>query len=179
MKHFSELDFALNRTERKRRRQALIAVLGLLFGLQVGAAAWRWQSLVDERVALAGQQRQSEQQGVRNNKATLNAEQIKLANSAQVMLDSIGVPWNGVLTAIETARTPRILVESIQPHAQDGTLSISVSGPDFAAVDAFVQGLMQQEQLYGVKLVSEVLSENMGNGQALRALISANWRSKP
>ncbi len=179
MKQFSELDFALDRAARKQRRQWLLAALGLLVGLQLGAAAWRWQSLADARVALATQQRQSAQQGVHSNKAPLSAEQLKLASSAQAMLDSIGIPWNALFAAIEAARTPRILVESIQPHAQDGTVSISVSGPDFAALDAFLQGLMQQEQLYGVRLESEALADRQGNGQALRAVISANWRNTP
>lgn len=176
MKHLADLDFALNRPQRARRRQVLIAVLALAFGVQLGGAAWRWQSLQGERAALQARQQQWQTKGARSKPVAFSAEQGKLASSAQAMLNGLAVPWDDLLQAIEAARPPRVVVDSITPHAADGMVSISVSSPDFANVDALVHNLMQQEALYEVMLTSEALPDNAG---VLRAVVSAHWNTAP
>lgn len=177
MKHLPELDFALDRARRARQRKGLIAAIALVFGLQVGAAVWRWQSLQDARTELTLKQRQLARQGARSDVAPLSADQIKVATSVQAMLNALAIPWDVVLQAIESARPPRLVVESIQPSVADGSVNISVSSPDFAGVAAFVQALMQQQVLHGVMLASEALPDS--GGAALRAVIHANWQSAP
>lgn len=176
MKHLADLDFALNRALRRQRRRALVAALALIFGLQLGGATWRWQSLQSERSALQARQRQSESKGTRNSLVAMTAEQTKLANSAQTMIDGLAVPWDNLLQAIEAARPPRVIVDTITPHATDGLVSISVSSPDFASVAELVQGLMQQDALYEVMLTSETLPDN---GGSLRAVVTARWATTP
>ncbi len=173
MKHSFELDFALDRTARKRRRQVLIALLGLCFGLQVGLAVWRLQSLADAREAV----RQGQHSGRTAHGEVLTAEQIKVARSAQAMLDLLAVPWDDLLHAIESARPPRLLVDAIEPRAQDGTVSVSVNSPDFATVAEFVRQLMTQGFLTDVMLSSETLSDTPSNTHALRAVITAKWHT--
>lgn len=175
MKRVPNLDFALDRAARQRWRKMAWAVLGLVFGLQVGLAAWRLQSLQSARAALHAQHQQMVGKTIRTDSVELSADQIKVAVGAQSMLDSLAVPWEGLLGAIEEARTQRILIEAIQPHAQDGSVSISVSGQDFVGVAEFIQRLAQQDMLHDVMLVSETLPENAGT--TLRAVISANWRN--
>lgn len=175
MKHSFELDFALDRTARKRRRQVLIALLGLCFGLQVGLTAWRLQSLADAWETV----QQGQRLGRTAHGEALTAEQIKVARSAQAMLDGLSVPWDDLLYAIESARPPRLLVDAIEPRAQDGTVSVSVNSSDFATVAEFVRQLMKQEFLTDVTLVSETLSDAQGNTRVLRAVITAKWHSHP
>ena len=172
MKHLADLDFALSRAQRQRRRQLVFGVVALVFGVQLGAAAWRMQSLETERTALQARQRHLEGAGARSKNMALTAEQTKLAGSAQTMLNGLVVPWDSLLQAIEAARPARMVVEVITPHAADGVVSISVNSPDFASVAAFVQSLMQQEALYGVMLASETTPDN---GGALKAVVTAHW----
>ena len=177
MKHAPDLDFARDRAARRRWRLLVIATLGLAFGLQMGAAAYRFQSLESARSALKSQHQHMLGNHTPATSAALSAGQTKAAVAAQAMLDSLAIPWEGLLGAIEAASTPRVLVEAIQPRTDDGSVNISVSSVDFGGVAEFIQRLQQQQRLYGVMLASEALPEN-GAGP-LRAVITANWRKTP
>jgi Tfp pilus assembly protein PilN len=177
MKWLLELDFALNREWRSNQRRAVVVVIALLFGLQVGAATWRWLALRDAHTALATNQRQLASKGARTSAETLTADQAKLAVSAQTMLNSLAVPWEVLLQAIESSRPQRVVVDTIQPNAIDGGVNIGITSPDFAEVAAFVNALQKQKSLRGVMLASEALPDN--GGSALRAVIHANWQTSP
>jgi hypothetical protein len=177
MKYTRDLDFALDRAQRLRRRKLVFAALSLVFGLQLGTAVWRMQSLEDQRTTLQARQHQLKgKDGARNNNVALTAEQTKLASSAQAMLNGLAVPWESLMQAIEAARPPGVLIDTIAPHVSEGVVSISVSSPDFASVAGFVQSLMAQEALHGVMLASEALPDN---GGPLRAVVTARWTTAP
>lgn len=175
MKHAPDLDFAYDRAAQRRWKNVFLGVVGLAFGLQIGMAAWRVQSLESTQAALESQRQQVLKRGSRADSAELSAEQLKSALAAQTMLQNLAVPWESLLTAIETARTKKILVDAIQPHAQEASVNISVSSADFAGVAEFVERLSQQSVLQDVMLVSEALPENVVG--SLRAVISASWRN--
>jgi predicted dinucleotide-binding enzyme len=177
MKWLPELDFALNRARRSTQRKAVIVGVALLFGLQVGAAAWRWLALRDAHAVLVAKQRQLASKGARTSAEPLTADQTKLAVSAQTMLNSLAVPWEVLLQAIESSRPQRVVVDAIQPNAIDGGVNIGITSPDFAEVAAFVNALHKQKSLSGVMLASEALPDN--GGTALRAVIHANWQPSP
>ena len=105
----------------------------------------------------------------------LSPDQLKAAQAAQAMLNNLGVPWENLLTAIEAARTQKILIDAVQPHAEDGSVAISVKCADFAALAEFIERLTQQGDLHDVTLVSEARPENAIN--SLQAVVSAKWRS--
>jgi Tfp pilus assembly protein PilN len=171
MKYTADIDFALSRAQRQRRRQIVLASLALVLGVQIGVTAWRMQSLEAERTALQARQLQLQGNSTRGNNIALTAEQARLASSAQAMLNGLAVPWDSLLQAIEAARPARVVVDAITPHAVDGVVSISFNSPDFASVAAFVMSL-QQQALYDVMLASEATPEN---GGALKAVVTANW----
>ncbi len=177
MKPVPKLDFAFDRASRRRWRRAVFALLGLAFGLQMGIAAWRFQSIEGARMAMDSQQRQLLGKNTRNKDGALSDAQRNAALGAQAMINSLSVPWESLLGAIEAARTNRVVIDTIQPRAQDGSVSISMSCPDFASVAEFIGRLSRQDVLYGVTLVSEALPES-GAGP-LRVVISANWRKLP
>lgn len=177
MKHLPDLDFALDRAARQRWRTGVFAVLGLCFGLQLGIAAWRLQTMESSRAALDSQYRQLVGKTTGNDGSKLSPENAKVAADVRSMFERLSVPWEDLMSAIETARTQRIVVDAIQPRPEDGTVSISVSSHDYAAVADFIRGLTHQEQLQEVILVSETLAETGGSG--LRAVISARWRKLP
>ena len=166
------LDFAHDRAAHQRRKNTVIAVLGLVFGVQIGMTAWRWQAIESDRAALATQHKQWVVKNAHGKDAELSAEQLKTALAVQSMLDHLTVPWDALLSAIEQARTPLILIDAIEPQAQEGSVSISVSCANFTAVAEFIDRLSHQDMLHDVMLISETLPEN---GGSLRAVISANW----
>ena len=171
------LDFAVDRVALTRRRKYLFAALGLALGLQLGLDAWRWQSLDLAQADLLAQQRQRQGQRERVVNVDLTPEQRKVADAAQAMLERLAVPWERMLLAIEGARGPRVFIDTIQPHADVGSVSISVNCAEFADLAEFLRALDRQEDLSDVMLVSEALPDN-GAGP-LRAVISANWRQLP
>ncbi len=175
MMRTANIDFARDRASNRRYKKALLAILGMVFGLQIGLAAWRFQALEARRATLDVQYRQLTGKSSQTGAAALSPDQLKTVAGAQAMLDSLAVPWEGLLSAIEAARTQHILVDAIQPHAQDGSVSISASSSDFAGVADFIGRLEQQPLLHDVMLVSEALPES-GSG-SLRVVISANWRT--
>jgi Tfp pilus assembly protein PilN len=170
-----ELDFALDRTRIQHRRHWVLAVLGLVIGLQTGLGAWRYQSAQDALTMLHAQQRQQSEKNTNLSKQTLTADDIKVAITAQQMLDSMAVPWDDVLDAIEAARPPTVLVDGIEPRVKDSSVTIHISSPDFAQVSEFIDQLGQQELLHHVMLTSEAMPDN-GSG-VLRVVITAQWAS--
>ncbi len=177
MRAAPDLDFAIGRGARQQWRRGVWAALGLLLGLQCGLAAWRWQTLDVQRAALQAQQQQLSDRRARNLQAGPTEAQTRLALAAQGMLDSLSVPWEEMLQAIEAAAGSRVLIESIVPRAQDGSVRISISAPQFPAVAGFVKALGQQGAMQDVMLVSETLADN--GPPSVRAVISANWRKTP
>ena len=170
-----ELDFARDPTRIQRRRHWVLAVLGLVMGLQTGLGAWRYQSAQDELILLHAKQRQQSEKNADASQPALTADDIKLATTAQQMLDSMAVPWDDVLDAIEAARPPTVLVDGIEPRVKDRSVTIHLSSPDFAQVSEFIDQLGQQALLNHVMLVSEAMPDNGGGG--LRVVITAQWAS--
>lgn len=175
MKNTLNLDFSLNRVERAGRRRLISVALALICGLLVGGNVWRWQTLqseVTDWTELIKSQQTAK--SVNTMAASLTAEQVKLATHVQGMLDSLLVPWDVLLQAIEKARPKNILVEAIKPNAQDGKISITVNSPNFQGLAVFIEALMEQNSLYDVMLVSESLPDE--SNKTMRAVISAGWR---
>ena len=171
------LDFAFNRAAAQRRRKAALALLGLLLGVQCGLGVWRYQAQQERHALAQNQQLQAQNAEFRASNAPLSAAQTQAATRAHAMLAQLAVPWEGLLSAIEAARTPAITIEAVQPQAQEGTLTISANAAQFDAVAGFIARLEQQEFLHNVALVSEAKSDN-GAGQ-LRFTLTAGWGRTP
>lgn len=174
MKYLSNLDFALDRAARQRHKRSVLGILGLVFGIQIGVAAWRVQEGVGEISAVKAQLHDTDSRNAQKGAAVLAPDQVILAASAQAMIENLSVPWDELFSSIESARTPTVFVDSITPHAQDASVVIIVKSRDFAVLAKFLRNLSEQAFLAEVELVSETLSE--GAGGALRAVIRANWR---
>ncbi len=171
------LDFAIDRALRRRWRKLFFSALGLLVVLQIGLAAWRVQAIEAVRTSLTAQRRQLSGTNASAEVAELSPEKIKSVVGAKAMLDSLSVPWERLLSAVEAARTESIVIETIRPRLDDGSVSITITCTDFPCVAEFIKHLVQQESLSDVMLISETLPEK-GAG-SLRAIITANWRKFP
>ena len=174
MKKPPQLDFAKDRAALQRWRQAALSLLGLAVGLQLGLAAWRYQAHHERLTASQQLNAQTEIAGARIANAPPSAAQAQEAARVQAMLAQLAVPWEDLLSAIEAARTQSITIESIQPQAQEGTVSINANAADFSAVAGFIQRLEQQERLQNVTLVSETRPDSSAG--LLRFALSAQWR---
>ncbi len=170
-----DIDFARDRSLRRRWRTIVLGLLIVVFSLQLGLLAWRFQAGKGVFAQLDSQRQKLLHKTERLDNVGLSAEQSKAAASVQTMLKSLGTPWELLLTDIERARTKRVTIEAIQPSNEDGSVRISISCADYSGVAEFIDRLSKQELLYDVMLVSEAKADNAVGG--LRAVISANWRS--
>ena len=171
------INFVQDRAAHQRRIKAVLAVLGLVFGLQLGLSAWRYQSAQSKFQELAAQYRQITGKSAQAGQQAPSSDQIKAATQVQGMLSAISVPWESLLSGIEAARTQGVVIDALQPNLQEGTITISVSAQNFYGVAELVQRLQNQAVFSSVKLESEALPEN-GAG-SLRAVISGQWSKAP
>jgi Tfp pilus assembly protein PilN len=177
MKKMPHIDFALDRAAQQRRIHIAWAGLGLLLGIQVGVAAWRVQDTHASQKNLQQQYQQKHGHTMRAETATLTAEQRKAIVQTQQMLQSMSVPWDALLHSIEAARPVPVILETLQPNLETGTLKITATAPHFESLAEFVRELRQQAPLHDVHLESQALPES-GAG-SLRAVIFAQWRRAP
>ena len=161
------IDLVRDRLARRRRWRVVVAVVGLVFGLQVGWAALRLQQIDADRAALQKPQRTWPVRG------TWTTDHVRLATAAQAMLGALAVPWDGLLKAVESACPASVWVEAIQPNPKTGHVSIRVRTRDFADLAELVHRLSRQSILSEVTLASEALSDQ---GDVLYAVVQARWR---
>lgn len=169
------LDFAVDRGVRQRLRVYVVSALGLCFGVQLGLIAWRVEATQAKRVATQAQYRQLAENANKTRITSLNPEELKTVAAARAMLKNLAVPWEGLLSSVEAARTKRILVTTIKPNADARSVNISFNCERFSDAAEFITRLEQQAWLSDIKLVSEAAPEN-GSGP-LQVVIVANWGS--
>lgn len=177
MNRAPNLDFARDRRRSASWRQALYAGLAFAFSVQLGVGVWQFQALHSEQAVLKDQMRQLGSRSKVSTAAQWSADDAKLGLSLQAMLSALAIPWDTLLGAIEAARLQPVVIFSVLPKAEDGTVVISLGAPDFASVANFMERLAKQDALSDISLVSEAEPENAKG--TLRAVVSARWQPKP
>ena len=177
---YPAIDFARDRGSRRRWHGRLWIIVAILVGVELGALAWRLQSLDAERTALGEQQQRLR---VRRDAPPPppGKELIQQLTGVRSMLGSLSIPWEDLLSAIEAAKGERIVIESVRPDAKGETLEITLTTGDFGELRAFVGRLGENDFLQAVTLVSEsvdLAAASAGASGTLRATLSARWQTK-
>jgi Tfp pilus assembly protein PilN len=97
--------------------------------------------------------------------------------AARETVQRIGLPWDELFMALETAASDKVALASIEPDANKGTVTISGDGKDYLAALSYVSNLSRSEGLQRVQLVRHEQKANDPNGPVSFA-VSAAWSTK-
>jgi hypothetical protein len=97
------------------------------------------------------------------------------AASVRETVERIGLPWDKLFGALESAASEQIALSGIEPDPKAGTVIISGNGKDYLAALSYVLNLSRQEALSRVQLVRHEATSNDPQGPVAFA-ISAAWR---
>jgi len=97
--------------------------------------------------------------------------------AARETVQRIGLPWNELFLALETATSDSVALAAIEPDAAKGTVTISADGKNYLAALSYVSNLSRIEGLDRVQLVRHEQKANDPNGPVNFA-VSAAWSTK-
>lgn len=87
----------------------------------------------------------------------------------------LGMPWNRLFGALESAATEDVALLGIEPDTKTGTVVISGESKDYLAALSYVLGLSRTEGLAGASLVRHEAKAGDKQG-AVSFAVSANWK---
>jgi hypothetical protein len=96
---------------------------------------------------------------------------------ARETVQRIGLPWDELFKALESAATDRVALISIEPDTKAGKVTISADGKDYLAALSYVANLSRIEGLEGVHLVRHEQKAGDPKGPVSFA-VSAAWSTK-
>jgi HAMP domain-containing protein len=89
-------------------------------------------------------------------------------------VERIGMPWDRLFGALESAASEEIALSGIEPDPKAGTVVISGSGKDYLAALSYVLNLSREDALSRVQLVRHEAASSDPQGPVSFA-ISAAW----
>jgi hypothetical protein len=93
--------------------------------------------------------------------------------AARETVQRIGLPWDELFIALESAANDRVALISIEPDTKAGKVTILADGKDYLAALSYVANLSRVEGLEGVQLVRH---EQKANNVSFA--VSAAWSTK-
>jgi hypothetical protein len=94
--------------------------------------------------------------------------------SVRETVERIGMPWDQLFGALESAASEDIALSGIEPDPKTGTVLISGNGKDYLAALSYVLNLSHEEALSRVQLVRHEAASKDPQGPVAFA-ISAAW----
>ena len=98
--------------------------------------------------------------------------------SVRETVERIGMPWDRLFAALESAASEDIALLGIEPDPKAGTVLISGNGKDYLAALSYVLNLGREEALRDVQLVRHEAASAGAQGPVSFA-ISAAWSAAP
>ena len=89
-------------------------------------------------------------------------------------VDRLGLPWNNLFAALESAASEKVALLGIEPDPKSGTVVISGDSKDYLAALSYVLNLSQAQALSHVQLVRHEVKQNDPQGTVSFA-VSAAW----
>jgi hypothetical protein len=90
-------------------------------------------------------------------------------------VERLGLPWDRLFAALESAASDQVALLGIQPDPKTGTVVISGDSKDYLAALSYVLNLSQTEALDRVQLVRHEVKANDPQSPVAFA-VSAGWR---
>lgn len=153
---------------------ALLA-LALAFSADIGVSyhtARREAAAAATRLARAEQGRESTGASRRRTGALPAPEEIRHGRETYLQL---ATPWNDLFRTLEAAAAPGVVLLAIEPEPRAGTVLVSGSGRDYAAVLGYVTALQRQNLLTRVHLVRHEIRQD-DRDRAVAFSVAATWK---
>ena len=160
-----EVDFSRRRSAAPWAGRVLLA-LAVAFALDVAVSYNGARRSLDSHAAsiAAARPRSAAQRNV-------STEEVALARDT---VQRIGMPWDELFGALESAANDQVALLGIEPDPKSGTVLISGDSRDYLAALSYVLNLSQADALRNVQLVRHEARANDPNG-AVSFTVSAAW----
>ena len=149
--------------------------LALAFSADLGVSyhtARRETAAAETRLARAERGREATGASRRRTGTLPTPEEIRQGHETYLQL---ATPWNDLFRTLEAVAAPDILLYAIEPDPRAGTVLVSGSGTDYAAVLAYVTGLQRQNLLTRVHLVRHEIRQDDPK-RAVAFSVAATWQ---
>jgi hypothetical protein len=166
-----ELDFLRTRPRPGWAAYAL-AALAIAFAADVGLSyrAVRVE-VAKKELYLAARGASSDEARTKSSARPVEREELEFARET---VRRISMPWEGLFQALQSAQSDRVALLSIEPDAENGTVSVTAEARDYLAALTYVANLSEQKALRKVHLVRHEVKQ--GGGKAVTFNVSAAWR---
>jgi type IV pilus assembly PilN-like protein len=135
-------------------------------------SARREAAAAETRLARAEHAREGSSASRRRGGAHPAAEEIREGRATYLRL---ATPWPDLFQALERAAVDDILLLAVEPDPRAGTVLISGSAKDYAAVLAYVSALQREKLLTRVYLVRHEIRQD-DRERAAAFSVSATWK---
>jgi hypothetical protein len=99
--------------------------------------------------------------------------------AARETVDRLGLPWDKLFGALESAATEKVALLGIEPDPKTGTVVISGDSKDYLAALSYVLNLSQAQALSQVQLLRHEVKPNDPQGPVSFAVSAAWSEGKP
>lgn len=104
----------------------------------------------------------------------INAEELGFARET---IQRLSMPWDNLFAALEAAQIEGVVLLSIEPDPQAGTVTLNGEARDYLKALSYVGTLENQETLTHVHLVRHELKRE-GRDRSVVFTVSAAWRER-
>jgi hypothetical protein len=176
MKNIPDINFATNPIQRQTQQGYLWGILGLVLFVQILSNFWIYNAHQQDLRTQLDLQRQAAQKTQLAKSPPLTVQQSEALASVQQMISRLTVPWENMFSGIEAAYVKQVTLESLQPRAEQGEVTVIFSGPSFKSLSDFIAALATQPEFKEVQLQSEIFSEK--NALGWQANVNMKWVAK-
>ena len=157
------------------------------FVLAVGIALVAWQLLQYSQLLQANAALRSELQSVlasqKINKQDLKNQPVPTATErsataqARAITTQLNLPWESLLSLLETAQHPDVALLALDPKGQNGQIRLTAEAKDASAMMAYIASLQQNQLLQNALLTSHQVQIQQP-GTPFRFQILAQWKGR-
>ena len=149
----------------------VVALTALAYA-SLSERAQKWQQASDKasrHSVMAGASHGAVEQGKR-----LQLE----VNHANQVIGRLSLPWDRLFKGIEDASIDRVALLGVQPHAQQGLITLNGEARSYADVLTYLQRIDSSPTFGHARLLSHRVKEDLPN-QPVVFSIAATWRITP
>ncbi len=165
------LDFSRPQGYETRSRHRAYAAVALIIGVELGVLAWTTQTTATERVQLEDERGRLTRRLRSTAEPLLPKELTVNVQAANAMVGKLSVPWEELLSTLESVRGERIVIDSLRPDLAGRKVEIAATAAAFEDIAEFVNRINATEALHQAVLVSEASGREPG----IRFAVTASW----